>query len=60
VATARALLRPGGVLVMEHADRQGRVARALAATPHWDQARTVPDLAGRDRVLVARRTGADE
>ena len=60
VATARALLRPGGVLVMEHADRQGRAARALVDTADWDQSRTVPDLAGRDRVLVARRTGAGE
>jgi release factor glutamine methyltransferase len=55
VATARELLRDAGVLVMEHAENQGRAARALVATPDWRDARTVPDLTGRDRALVARR-----
>lgn len=57
VATARELLRAGGALVMEHAESQGRATRALVATPDWRDARTVPDLTGRDRALVARRAG---
>jgi release factor glutamine methyltransferase len=55
VATARDLLRGAGVLVMEHAESQGNAARALVATPDWRDARTVPDLTGRDRALVVRR-----
>lgn len=53
---ARRLLRPGGVLIMEHADVQGASAReAATAGGGFDQLRTVPDLTGRDRFLVARR-----
>jgi release factor glutamine methyltransferase len=55
VATARELLRADGVLVMEHAENQGRAVRALVASPDWREARTVPDLTGRERALVARR-----
>lgn len=55
VACAAALLRPGGVLAMEHADVQGDSARALAAGAGWTDARTLTDLAGRPRTLVARR-----
>lgn len=59
VAAARGLLRPGGLLVMEHADTQGPGARALAAGPAWSQVRTATDLTGRSRALLARRaTGA--
>lgn len=56
VAAARALLRPGGLLLMEHADVQGAATRALVAGDGWDAVRTVTDLTGRDRVLHARRT----
>src|SRR5699024_803220 len=53
---ARRLLRPGGVLVMEHADVQGAAAReAAAVNGGFDQLSTLPDLTGRDRFLVARR-----
>ncbi|WP_233153623.1 peptide chain release factor N(5)-glutamine methyltransferase [Kineosporia sp. R_H_3] len=55
VACAAALLRPGGVLAMEHADVQGDSARALVAGAGWTDARTLTDLAGRPRTLVARR-----
>lgn len=56
IAWARRLLRPGGVLIMEHADVQGESARAAAAEiGGFDQLSTVPDLTGRDRFLVARR-----
>jgi len=53
---AATLLRPGGVLVMEHADVQGPgILRALAATGTWHDAADHADLTGRPRVVVARR-----
>ena len=58
VRAAVRLLRPGGLLVMEHADTQGEGARALAerAGAFTDIA-TATDLTGRDRYLRARRPG---
>ena len=56
VAAAAGLLVPGGLLVMEHADGQGPATRALVAGPGWDDVRTVDDLTGRPRALVARRS----
>jgi len=55
IATAAHLLRPGGLLVMEHAETQAAAARRLAVAPVWDGAHTVADLTGRPRALVARR-----
>jgi release factor glutamine methyltransferase len=58
LAAAANLLRPGGVLIMEHADEQGPATRALArSTGHsgWSDVTTVPDLTGRDRALRAVR-----
>ena len=58
-ARAAQLLRPGGVLVMEHADVQGpAILRALAATGSWRDAADHADLTGRPRVVVARRSTA--
>ncbi|MDO5663269.1 MAG: peptide chain release factor N(5)-glutamine methyltransferase [Brachybacterium sp.] len=55
------LLTPGGLLVMEHADVQGPATRALAErTGALTAVRTHPDLAGRDRFLVARRRGSEK
>ncbi|KSW21520.1 peptide chain release factor N(5)-glutamine methyltransferase [Cellulomonas sp. B6] len=55
VAAAR-LLTDGGLLVMEHAEVQGEAARAAAAaTGAFTDVRTLPDLTGRERTLVARR-----
>lgn len=55
-ASAAALLRPGGLLVMEHADSQGEsLPRALAATTAWTQVGDHEDLAGRARTATARR-----
>src|SRR5262249_30749517 len=54
VAAARRLLRRGGLLVMEHAETQAEAARALVAGTGWADVRTVIDLAGRPRALVAR------
>ncbi len=55
VAAAGRLLRDGGLLVMEHADVQGPAARAVVAEAGFVDVRTVPDLTGRDRMVVARR-----
>lgn len=55
VASAAGLLRPGGLLVMEHSDDQGAAARALVGGSRWQDVRTVDDLTGRARALVARR-----
>lgn len=50
------LLRPGGVLVMEHADSQGEsLPAALRATGLWREIVDHPDLAGRPRTTVAVR-----
>jgi release factor glutamine methyltransferase len=55
-ARAAVLLRPGGVLVMEHADAQGEsLPAALRAAGEWDEVADHPDLAGRPRTTVARR-----
>lgn len=57
VRRAAALLRPGGVLVMEHADVQGGAVRAeLLAVGAFEDVRTLPDLTGRDRMVRATRT----
>jgi release factor glutamine methyltransferase len=52
---AALLLRPGGVLGVEHADVQGESAPAvLSATGRWEHVRDHPDLAGRARFVTAR------
>ncbi len=56
VDRAAALLAPGGLLVMEHAEVQARAVRDLvAATGAFTGVRTATDLTGRDRMVVARR-----
>lgn len=55
-ATAARLLRPGGLLAMEHADSQGEsLPRALAATGAWHEVEDHADLTGRARTTTARR-----
>lgn len=49
---ARGLLRPGGVVVVEHSDRQGETAPAVFTG--WDEVADHRDLAGRDRFVTAR------
>jgi release factor glutamine methyltransferase len=52
---AAVLLRPGGVLGVEHADVQGEAVPAvLAATGRWREVRDHHDLAGRARFTTAR------
>ena len=53
------LLRIGGVLIVEHGDRQGLAMREFASSSvYWEGVSTLKDLTGRDRMLVARRIGA--
>ena len=53
---AAGLLRPGGTLVMEHADTQGEsLPAALRATGDWLDVVDHPDLTGRPRATVAAR-----
>ena len=50
------MLRPGGVLVMEHADSQGAtLPQALRATGAWAEVEDRVDLSGRPRATVAVR-----
>jgi release factor glutamine methyltransferase len=52
---AAVLLRPGGVLGVEHADVQGEAVPAvLAATGRWSEVRDHRDLTGRARFTTAR------
>ena len=54
---AARLLRPGGTVVVEHADLQGVSAPAVFhASGRWSDVRDHQDLAGRDRYLTAKLT----
>lgn len=56
VTAATRLLRPCGLLVMEHADVQGHAVRELVdRTEAFEPATTHRDLTGRDRFVLARR-----
>jgi release factor glutamine methyltransferase len=58
---AALLLRPGGVVGVEHADVQGASApEVFSRTGHWEQVRDHADLAGRPRFLTARLARASE
>ncbi|MGH8888458.1 MAG: peptide chain release factor N(5)-glutamine methyltransferase [Acidothermaceae bacterium] len=57
-AAARRLLRPGGLVAVEHADHHGQsVAELFGASKEWEQVVVRQDLAGRDRFVTARRAG---
>lgn len=53
--TGMRLLRPGGLLVIEHGEWQGAAIRALLAADGWRAAATHPDLTLRDRATTALR-----
>ena len=54
---ARRLLRPGGLLVIEHSDRQGRSApQVLLDAGGWSDVEDHQDLTGRDRFVTGRWT----
>jgi len=57
IAAAARLLRPGGLLVMEHAEVQAVAAQeAVRSTDAFEQVETADDLTGRPRMVVARRS----
>ena len=53
-ATAWRLLKPGGVVGVEHADAQGESAPEVFGE-RWADVRDHPDLAGRPRFVTARK-----
>jgi release factor glutamine methyltransferase len=54
---AAGLLRPGGLVLIEHADSQGEsLPRRLAGTGEWVEVQDHRDLSGRPRVTAARRS----
>jgi len=55
VAEAPPLLAPGGVLALELSPAQTRTVSGLLGRKGWSSVRTVPDLSGRDRVVLALR-----
>lgn len=58
---AARLLRPGGWVVVEHADQQGRSAPAVfTRAGGWSDVLDHHDLTGRDRFVTARRTPDEE
>jgi release factor glutamine methyltransferase len=58
LVTAARLLRPGGLLGIEHADQQGGSLPALVrAHGAFTEVEDHPDLAGRPRFTTARRAG---
>jgi release factor glutamine methyltransferase len=57
---AARLLRPGGVVVVEHADAQGAAATAMFCTPSWSGVEDHQDLTGRDRFVSAQRARRDD
>ncbi|HZP15038.1 MAG TPA: peptide chain release factor N(5)-glutamine methyltransferase [Nocardioides sp.] len=55
---AASLLKPGGLIGVEHADAQGASApEVFRASGRWDGVRDHKDLAGRARFLTARLRG---
>lgn len=55
VATAARLLRPGGLVVVEHAEVQELPARAMFTAACWTDVGSHRDLTGRPRATTARR-----
>ena len=54
IPAAQGFLRSGGVLLFEIGYNQGRVALSLLNDRYWETA-VLKDLAGRDRLLLAKR-----
>lgn len=54
-SVARRLLRPGGLLVLEHGELQGSAIRDLLTADGWRGAATHRDLTTRDRATTAVR-----
>jgi release factor glutamine methyltransferase len=54
-ATAKRLLREGGLLVIEHADTQSAQVCELLLADGWQQVTAHQDLTGRNRSVTAIR-----
>ena len=54
---ARRLLKPSGLVVVEHSDRQGKTAPAVFEQHGWVEVADHQDLTGRDRFVTARLPG---
>ena len=54
IMTARAYTAPGAWLLCEHGADQGQAVVAIARAAGWQACQCCPDLAGRDRFLVAQ------
>ncbi len=52
-ATAKRLLLPGGALIVEHADSQGKQVCELLLADGWREVVSHQDLTGRDRAVTA-------
>jgi release factor glutamine methyltransferase len=52
---ARRLLKSGGLVVVEHSDRQGTSAPAVFERAGWAEVADHQDLTGRDRFVTARK-----
>ena len=60
-AAAARLLRPGGLVAVEHGAPQGTAVYWVFAESHgWRDTRNHKDLAGRDRFVTSRRAVADD
>ena len=54
-AAALRLLKPGGLFVVEHSDRQGESCPALLRDAGWQAVADHLDLTGRPRFTTARK-----
>lgn len=54
------IVAPGGLIVLEHTEEQGAAIRRRLERDGWLNARTHPDLTGRDRATTARAQGIPE
>lgn len=54
VPAAMRHIHPGGWLILEHGCRQAEAVRRLLLTNHYRESHTLQDLAGLDRVTLAR------
>jgi release factor glutamine methyltransferase len=57
VVSSRALqlLKPGGLLVVEHADNQAQIVADLFKADGWQKIESHQDLSSRDRAVTARK-----
>lgn len=54
VSGAKQHLNPGGYLILEHGYDQGNAVHDLLSVAGFGDVKTIPDLAGRDRVTMGR------